>query len=82
MSGRVFKLVGTYKYFPERQEWIGTIAKHEGKDLELLCVGCELTETEIGLWCANTITMMREQDRLDVQAPDMYDRAKAINRPH
>jgi hypothetical protein len=62
---------------PSRGEYIGTVCKQEGKNLTVLTVGAEQSEWDILDWIKNTIDLMRAEGREDVQAPDMYDRAKA-----
>ena len=74
-------LVGSYKHAPARGEFIGCVVKQQGKELTVLTVGCEGTEHAILEWIKETIKLMREAGRTDVQAPDMYDRLRATP-PH
>jgi len=78
MSGAkgTYILQGAFKLVPERGEYIGVVSKIEGKDLTVLCVGAERSEWDILDWIKNTIDLMRSSNQLDVQAPDMYDRAR------
>lgn len=71
-------LVGHYKFVPERSEFIGAVASQEGKVMTVLSIGCEDSEFAILNWIKETIRLMREAGRLDVQAPDMYDRARTL----
>jgi hypothetical protein len=70
-----FTLVGSYKWHPERSEFIGVVAKQEDKVLTVLTIGSEPDEKGILAWIEATIAEMRATGRDDVQAPDMYDRA-------
>ena len=72
-----FFLVGSYKHVPDRHEYIGCVAKQQGSELTVLSVGCEASEHAILEWIKETIRLMRESGRTDVQASDMYDRARA-----
>jgi len=68
-------LVGSYRHVPERSEYIGVIVKQQGKTMEVVTVGCETTEMDILTWIRESVKIMRDAGRTDVQAPDMYDRA-------
>lgn len=70
-----FVLVGSFKFVPERAEYIGVVCKQQGDTLEVLTVGAEGTEMAILEWLRETIKLMREAGSVEVQAPDMYDRA-------
>lgn len=72
-------LVGSYRFVPERQEYIAVIAKQEGTTMTVVSIGCENSEADVLEWLRETIKLMRESGRLDVQAPDMYDRAKRLH---
>lgn len=72
-----FVLAGQFKFVPERQEYIGVVGKVERHKLTIVSVGAESTEMAILEWLRETIRIMREAGRTDVQAPDMYDRANA-----
>jgi hypothetical protein len=69
-----YKLVGSYRYNPETSEFIGCVAKQEGRELSVLTIGCELSEVLILEWLRETIKLMRDTGRTDVQAADMHDR--------
>lgn len=73
-----FFLVGSYRFVPERQEWIAVVCKQEGKDMSVLTIGAESTELAAMDWIKNTIALMRESGELTMQAPDMYDRAAMV----
>jgi hypothetical protein len=73
-----FFLVGSYRFVPERQEWIGMVCKQEGTDMAVLTLGAEGSEFAIMQWVKDTIALMRESGELNVQAPDMYDRAAMV----
>jgi hypothetical protein len=74
MSAYDYKLIGSFRFNPDTQEYIGAIAKQEGHELTILTVGCEATETAIMDWIKETIALMRSTNRTDVQASDMHDR--------
>jgi hypothetical protein len=78
MSGvsGTYILQGAFRFVPERAEYIGVVSKLEGKDLTVLTIGAEQSEWDILDWIKNTIDLMRAEGKLDVQAPDMYDRAR------
>lgn len=71
-------LVGSYQFVPERQEYIAIIIKQEGTTMEVASIGCENSEADALEWIRETIKIMRESGRTDVQAPDMYDRAERL----
>lgn len=71
-----YVLVGSFQFVPERAEFIGVVAKQEGKDLTIVTVGIEATEYAILMWIKDTITLMRAAGSTEVQAPDMYDRMR------
>lgn len=75
MAGEPYVLNGSYKWIAERNEYVGVISKI-GKDvLEVVAIGCELTEQDILVWIRETVKVMRATGTTDVQAADMYDRA-------
>ena len=72
-----FFLVGSFRHVPNgRGEYVGCVAKQQGKEMTVLAVGCEDTEHGILDWIKNTIALMRESGKLNVQAPDKYDRMR------
>lgn len=79
-----YQLTGQAQYVPERELWMGVVAKIQNIEpkITMLASGCELTQEDALRWCAQTIKAMREANRLDVQAPDMYERAKIVQALH
>ena len=77
-----FVLVGSFKYVPDRQEYIGLVCKQQGRELVVLNIGAEMSEMDILLWIKDTIELMRKMGRTDVQAPDMYDRRLPASQQH
>ena len=69
-----FVLVGSYRYVAQRYEYIGIVCRQQGTTMEVLSLGAESSEALILKWIEETIKLMRETGKLDVQAPDMYDR--------
>lgn len=59
-------------------EFVGSVAKVEGKTMTLLNVGIEDTKEGIMQWIKDTIQMKRDLVRDDVQAPDKYDRMGVV----
>lgn len=76
MAQEDYVLNGSYKFVPERGEYIAIISKI-GRDhtLEVVSIGAETSEAAILDWIKETIKVMREARSTDVQAADMYDRA-------
>jgi hypothetical protein len=72
----MYTLVGRFTVDPKTGDYVGIIAKHEGKTITVLTLGAEDSETAILMWLRGTIAAMREQGRTDVQLPDKYDRKK------
>ena len=62
-------------------EYVGAVAKQEGATLTVLTVGVEDTREAILQWIKDTIAMIRDLGREDVQALDKYDRM-GVTRPH
>lgn len=77
-----FVLVGSFNFVPERGEYVGVVCKQQGTVLTVLNVGAEMTEMDILLWIKDTIELMRKMGRIDVQAPDMYDRRLPASQQH
>ena len=78
MAQDQYVLNGSFKFVPERGEYIGVISQI-GKDgvLTVVSIGAEATETGILEWIRESIKVMRETGVTNVQASDMYDRAAA-----
>lgn len=73
-------LNGSFKLVPERQEYIGVISKVEGTTLTVVAIGAEASEFDILNWIKETIAIMRGANATNVQAPDMYDRARGVQK--
>jgi hypothetical protein len=71
-------LIGSFKFDAERNEYLGMVVKQNGREMTVLTIGSEATEHDILVWIKQTIDLMRAEGRTDVQAPDMYDRARAL----
>lgn len=72
-------LIGNFRFVPERNEYVGVVCKQEGTELTVLTLGSEASEHDILMWLRQTIALMRSEGRYDVQAPDMYERARILN---
>lgn len=55
-------------------EYVGSVAKVEGRTMTFLNLGVEDTKEAALQWVKDTIQMKRDLNREDVQAPDKYDR--------
>ena len=55
-------------------EYVGSVAKVEGRAMTFLNLGVEDTKEAALQWVKDTIQMKRDLNREDVQAPDKYDR--------
>jgi len=60
------------------REYVGMVAKQEDGALTVLSLGVEDTVELAIEWCRETIRMMREMNREDVEAPDKYDRLGVV----
>lgn len=67
-------LVAGVKYNTKKELWQGVVVEHVDKEVTVLSVGEETTEGEILRWAGDTVQLMRNANRTDVQAPDMHDR--------
>jgi hypothetical protein len=71
-----FFLVGHHRFDKARGEWMGIVCKQEGTTMTVLTIGSEMSEGEILIWLKETVALMRTAGAENVQAPDMYDRAR------
>ena len=71
-----FFLVGHHRFVAARGEWLGVVCKQQGATMTVLCVGAEMSEGEILIWIKEIVALMRSTGVENVQAPDMYDRAR------
>ena len=75
MIGDYF-LVGHARFIAARGEWMGVVCKQQGTTMIVLTVGAEMSEGEILIWIKETVALMRSTGTENVQAADMYDRAR------
>lgn len=74
-------LVGHYRFVPEKQAYVGAVASQDesNRTMTVLSIGIEESEFAILEWIKETIALMRSAGNTNVQAPDMFDRARAAN---
>ena len=72
-------LVGSWKFFPKENHWVGVVANQVGATLTVVSVGVEYSERDVAAWVNATIALMRQQDNLEVQAPDAIERQAGTN---
>jgi len=71
------ELHAKYMYHDDRREWIGII--YDSAEDAAFSLGVEFTESDIKLWCVNTMMKMEETQDWNCEAPDAYDRNQVLN---
>ena len=67
------RIQGKWDWVEERQEYVGVVYKDLIYGIEVLTVGCELTETAIKEWLSGAV---RAFENGEEEPPDIYGRGE------